>query len=134
MFVTIAAIATFSAQFIFLFNFVHSIFKGRKAPANPWKSNTLEWTTPRRPEHGNWIGPIPKVFRWSYDYGKPVKPEYWDKLTDEEKVNFPDFIPQNVPLTHTSETNFPHEDDLAAKEELDGMVISKVKPEEISET
>lgn len=118
MFVTVAAIVTFSAQFIFLFNFFHSIYKGRKAPANPWRSNTLEWTTPRRPEHGNWVGRIPKVFRWSYDYSKPGADE--------------DFIPQNIPLTHTSESNLPHENDLAEKEELDGMVISDVKPEEIS--
>jgi len=119
MFVTVAAIITFGAQFIFLFNFFHSIWKGRKAPANPWKSNTLEWTTPRRPEHGNWVGPIPKVFRWSYDYSKPGADE--------------DFIPQNVPLSHTPESNLPHENDLAEKEELDGMVIRDVKPEEISE-
>ena len=119
MFVSIAAIVTFSAQFIFLFNFFHSIWKGRKAPANPWRSNTLEWTTPRLPEHGNWVGPIPKVFRWSYDYSKPGSEE--------------DFIPQNIPLSHTPESNLPHENDLAEKEELDGMVIKDVKPEEISE-
>ena len=119
MFVSIAAIVTFSAQFIFLFNFFHSIFKGRKAPANPWRSNTLEWTTPRRPEHGNWLGAIPKVFRWAYDYSKPGSKE--------------DYIGQNIPLTHTPESNLPHEKDLADKEELDGMVIHDVKPEEISE-
>jgi len=119
MFVSVAAILTFGAQFIFLFNFFHSIWKGRKAPANPWRSNTLEWTTPRLPEHGNWVGPIPKVFRWSYDYSKPGADE--------------DFIPQNIPLSHTPESNLPHENDLAEKEELDGMVIKDVKPEEISE-
>lgn len=119
MFVSIAAIITFGVQFLFLFNFFHSIWKGRKAPSNPWKSNTLEWTTPRLPEHGNWVGPIPKVFRWPYDYSKP----------DAEE----DFIPQNIPLSHTPESNFPHEDELAEKEELDGMVIREVKPEEISE-
>ncbi len=34
-FVSVAAIVTFAAQFIFLFNFFYSIFKGRKAPTKP---------------------------------------------------------------------------------------------------
>ena len=46
MFITIAAICTFIGQFVFLFNFFYSMYRGRKAPANPWKSTTLEWTTP----------------------------------------------------------------------------------------
>ncbi len=45
-FITIAAVVTMAAQFIFLFNFFYSMFKGKIASANPWKSNTLEWTTP----------------------------------------------------------------------------------------
>lgn len=94
-FVSVAAILTFGAQFIFLFNFFYNIFKGRKAPANPWNSNTLEWTTPRVPEHGNWPGAIPTVYRWPYDYSKPGAPE--------------DFIPQHIPLTETPESNLPHE-------------------------
>src|SRR5690606_37730737 len=52
VFVSVAAIITFAAQFIFVFNFFYSIFKGKKAPLNPWNSNTLEWTTPRNPGHG----------------------------------------------------------------------------------
>ena len=47
------------------------IFKGRKLTTlNPWGSTTLEWTTPLKPEHGNWVGEIPEVHRWAYDYGK----------------------------------------------------------------
>ncbi len=95
MFVSVAAIITFSAQFIFLFNFFYAIFRGKKAPSNPWRSNTLEWTTPRVPEHGNWPGEIPKVYRWAYDYSKPGAPE--------------DFIGQHIPLTDTPESNLPHE-------------------------
>lgn len=67
MFISAAAIITVSAQFIFVFNFFYSIFFGRKAPKNPWKSNTLEWTTPINLGHGNWVGPIPTVYRWPYD-------------------------------------------------------------------
>ena len=70
-FISIAAIITFTAQAIFAWNFFYSIFKGKKAPQNPWNSTTLEWTTPVNPGHGNWEGEIPAVYRWPYDYSKP---------------------------------------------------------------
>ncbi|MDR0791893.1 MAG: cbb3-type cytochrome c oxidase subunit I [Chitinophagaceae bacterium] len=83
-FITIVTIITFAVQILFLFNFFYSIFKGRRITTqNPWKANTLEWTTPIEPIHGNWPGEIPEVHRWPYDYGKE----------GEE-----DFIPQNVPI------------------------------------
>ena len=68
MFVSVAAFITFAAQAIFLFNFFYSMYRGRKAILNPWSSNTLEWTTPLHPGHGNWPGEIPTVYRWPYDY------------------------------------------------------------------
>jgi len=95
MFVSVAAIITFGAQFIFLFNFFYSMYRGRKASLNPWRSNTLEWTTPLHPGHGNWPGEIPAVYRWPYDYSKPGAEE--------------DYIPQTVPLSETPESNLPHE-------------------------
>ena len=52
-FISLAAIAVFLAQFIFLANFLHSIWRGRRASQNSWQSNTLEWTTPLEPIHGN---------------------------------------------------------------------------------
>jgi cytochrome c oxidase subunit 1 len=88
--VNINSVVTFFAataaivQLIFLFNFIYSIFRGERAVMNPWKSNTLEWTTPVERIHGNWPGKIPQVYRWAYDYSKP----------GSEK----DFIPQNIPL------------------------------------
>ena len=94
-FISLAAIFTFSAQFIFLWNFFYSMFNGRKSPQNPWRSNTLEWTAPINPGHGNWEGEIPAVYRWSYDYSKPGSEE--------------DFIPQNIPYSQTPESNLPHE-------------------------
>ena len=71
-------------QLIFLYNFFSSIFYGKKAEQNPWKSNTLEWTAPVEHIHGNWPGEIPEVHRWPYDYSKPGHDE--------------DFVPQNVPM------------------------------------
>lgn len=83
-FITIFTIVAALAQALFLFNFVYSIFRGQKAPQNPWNSNTLEWTTPVEHIHGNWPGAIPEVHRWPYDYSKPGKDQ--------------DFVPQTVPI------------------------------------
>jgi cytochrome c oxidase subunit 1 len=82
--ITVSAIIGALAQLIFIFNFFYSMFRGEKAPQNPWNSNTLEWTNPVAHIHGNWPGPLPEVHRWPYDYSKPGS----DK----------DFIPQTVPL------------------------------------
>ncbi len=102
MFVSAAAIFTFGAQILFLLNFFYSIYRGKKAPENPWNSNTLEWTTPRLPGHGNWPGELPTVHRWPYDYSKPGSES--------------DFIPQTVPFSETPESNFDHEQELAKQE------------------
>jgi len=70
-FISIVSIIVFAVQLLFVFNFFYSIFKGRRVKSeNPWGSNTLEWTTPIHPGHGNWVGEIPEVHRWAYDYGK----------------------------------------------------------------
>lgn len=73
-----------AAQIIFFYNFFRSIWYGQPASQNPWKANTLEWTTPVERLHGNWPGPLPEVHRWPYDYSKPGKAE--------------DFVLQTVPL------------------------------------
>ncbi|MEO6131711.1 MAG: cbb3-type cytochrome c oxidase subunit I, partial [Saprospiraceae bacterium] len=85
-FITIAAIIVFSAQILFVFNFFYSIWNGKKMTTqNPWGANTLEWTAPIKPVHGNWPGKIPTVHRWAYDYSKE----------GAEK----DFIQQHIPMT-----------------------------------
>jgi cytochrome c oxidase subunit I len=82
-FISTVAMIVFAVQILFLFNFFYSIFKGRKLTnPNPWESNTLEWTTPIHPGHGNWVGEIPEVHRWAYDYAKDGK----------------EFIPQTTPV------------------------------------
>ena len=87
--ITVFAIIAAVGQAIFLFNFFYSIYRGPKAVQNPWKSNTLEWTTPVEHVHGNWPGALPVVHRWPYDYSKPGAEE--------------DFIPQTVPLADGEE-------------------------------
>lgn len=88
--ITWFAILAFAGQLIFFFNFVYSALRGPKAPQNPWKANSLEWTTGVKHIHGNWPGEIPTVYRWPYDYSKLN--ENGDYVTGE------DFIPQIVPL------------------------------------
>ena len=83
--ITVFALVTGLAQLIFLFNFFHSMYYGKKAEKNPWNSNTLEWTAPVEHIHGNWPGKIPEVFRWAYDYSKPGKNQ--------------DFVPQSTPIS-----------------------------------
>ena len=82
-FISFVAMVVFVTQLLFVFNFFYSIFKGRKVKdANPWSANTLEWTTPINPGHGNWPGEIPEVFRGAYDYAKDGR----------------EFIPQTEPI------------------------------------
>ncbi len=100
-FITIAAILGVFGQFIFLGNFLVSIFRGKKAPANPWNSNTLEWTTPVNPGHGNWPGAIPEVHRWPYDYSMPgVKKDYLPQhIPDDDPdwfIDVPDTTPEPI--------------------------------------
>ena len=82
--ITIFALIGGLIQLVFLYNFIYSMFYGKKAEQNPWKSNTLEWTASMKHIHGNWQGKLPEVFRWPYDYSKPGYDE--------------DFVPQNMPM------------------------------------
>ncbi|CAD0002737.1 MAG TPA: cbb3-type cytochrome c oxidase subunit I [Flavobacterium sp.] len=87
--ITMFALIGGAFQLVFLYNFFSSIFYGKKAVQNPWKSTTLEWTTPVEHIHGNWPGEIPHVYRWPYDYSNP-----------NHDV---DFVPQNVPMKEGEE-------------------------------
>ena len=73
--ITVFALLAGAAQLVFLYNFLHSMFFGKKAEQNPWRSNTMEWTAPVEHIHGNWPGEIPHVHRWAYDYSKPGQKE-----------------------------------------------------------
>ena len=84
--ITVFAITGALAQGLFLFNFFYSIFRGPKAPQNPWNSTTLEWTTPVEAIHGNWPGELPTVHRWPYDYSKPgASQDYITQITPLEE-------------------------------------------------
>jgi len=69
--ISAVAVVAFSTQLLFVIHFFYSIFWGpRVKDTNPWKANTLEWTTPIHPVHGNWPGEIPTVYRGPYEYSK----------------------------------------------------------------
>ncbi|MDJ0842401.1 MAG: cbb3-type cytochrome c oxidase subunit I, partial [Acidobacteriota bacterium] len=69
-------------QFFFIWNFFHSIWKGRKVENdNPWQATTLDWQTPTPPPHGN-FDVVPTVYRDPYEYSVPGHDQ--------------DFLPQNA--------------------------------------
>jgi cytochrome c oxidase subunit 1 len=89
--ITIAAIIGGVAQLVFIYNFFTSIFIGEKSDGNPWKANTLEWSTPVERIHGNWPGEIPTVYRGPYEYSHPDReedywPQHWPNEETEEQV------------------------------------------------
>ncbi len=82
-FISISAFLLFAAQILFFVNFWWSMFKGQKAPLNPWDDNGLEWTLPSPAPHGNWETP-PTVYRGPYEFSAPEVSE--------------DYLPQNRKL------------------------------------
>ncbi|MFT3902863.1 MAG: cbb3-type cytochrome c oxidase subunit I [Niabella sp.] len=81
--ISVVTIIVFAVQLMFVFNYFYSMYKGRRVRStNPWDANTLEWTTPINPGHGNWPGEIPEVHRWPYDYSKDGR----DFIPQTEKI------------------------------------------------
>ena len=92
-FISVSAFALLVAQLPFVWNFFHSLFRGRKAEMNPWRDNGLEWTVPSPPPHGNFAH-TPTVHHGPYEFSHPDAPE--------------DFLPQNQPLPPGSGTRGAH--------------------------
>jgi cytochrome c oxidase subunit 1 len=82
-FISINAFLLFGTQAIFFVNFWWSMFKGKKAPLNPWEDNGLEWTLPSPAPHGNWEAP-PTVYRGPYEFSVPGMSE--DYLPQTKKL------------------------------------------------
>jgi len=83
VFISISAFTLGVAQLVFIYNFFSSLLRGPRAEPNPWHANTLEWTAPSPPPHGNWGPTEPVVYRWPYDYSIPGAAE--------------DYVPQTAP-------------------------------------
>jgi len=76
VFITVSAVCLGLSQIPFAINFFWSLFAGKKATENPWNANTLEWTAPSPPPHGN-FGALPTVYRGPYEYSSPEVTEDW---------------------------------------------------------
>jgi cytochrome c oxidase subunit I len=69
-FITVAALITGAAQLIFVYNLIHSRFRGEPASDNPWEGTSLEWSTPTTPPpHNNFGDHLPVVYHDPYQYG-----------------------------------------------------------------
>jgi cytochrome c oxidase subunit I len=85
-FITVAAIVTGFAQFIFLYNLVHSYFRGKLAPENPWEATSLEWSTPTPVPFDNFAGKHPVVYHDPYQYGVQSSTGDYVMQTSSEQV------------------------------------------------
>ncbi|MBP6669264.1 MAG: cbb3-type cytochrome c oxidase subunit I [Gemmatimonadales bacterium] len=79
---TLSAIGLIVSQFLFLLNLVRSLRHGAVAGPNPWSANSLEWSAPSPPPHGNFAA-VPVVYRGPYEYSVEGRSE--------------DFWPQHLP-------------------------------------
>ncbi|HKO61786.1 MAG TPA: cbb3-type cytochrome c oxidase subunit I [Pyrinomonadaceae bacterium] len=84
VFVSISAIVTVLVQFLFYFNVIWSVFKGKKADDNPWEATTLEWTTTSPPPHDNFAGVLPTVYRGPYEFAVPGAPKDYLMQTEPD--------------------------------------------------
>jgi cytochrome c oxidase subunit 1 len=83
IFATVSLLVMLVFQLVFFYNcFISWRKKEKDAGPNPWKANTLEWTTESPPPHGNWPE-LPTVYRGPYEYSLPDREE--------------DYFPQNIP-------------------------------------
>jgi cytochrome c oxidase subunit 1 len=77
IFATSMLILMIVSQIPFFINFFYSMFYGKKAGANPWQANTLEWVAPSPPPHGN-FAELPNVYRGPYEFSVPGRAsDFW---------------------------------------------------------
>jgi len=75
--ITTSAFILGAAQVLFVFNFVYSLLKGKKAEQNPWEAATLEWTVDSPIPHGNFSS-TPTVHVGPHEYSHPnLKDKDW---------------------------------------------------------
>jgi cytochrome c oxidase subunit I len=86
IFISMSAFCLGATQLLFFANLIYGLFFGPKANRNPWESNTLDWSAPTPPPHGNFGAKIPTVHRGPYEYSSPEVTE--------------DFLPQDRELGH----------------------------------
>jgi cytochrome c oxidase subunit I len=75
-FITVAALLTGAAQFIFLYNLIWSRFRGAIASDNPWEATTLEWSTSSPPPFDNFGGRHMTVYNGPNEFGVDGPQDY----------------------------------------------------------
>ncbi|MFQ5697174.1 MAG: cbb3-type cytochrome c oxidase subunit I [Myxococcota bacterium] len=74
---TVSLVVMLAFQLVFIWNFFRCLRHGKPAGQNPWRANTLEWTVPSPPPHGN-FAEMPTVYRGPYEYSVPGREDdYW---------------------------------------------------------
>ena len=86
VFISWSAFILGAAQLIFIVNYFYSMFWGRRAEANPWESNSIEFSTPSPIPYYNYET-IPTVYRGPYEYS----------AKDEEVEDKDDYSPMTEP-------------------------------------
>jgi cytochrome c oxidase subunit 1 len=81
--ISISAFLLLASQLPFIWNFFWSLWKGAKAPDNPWHDNGLEWTVPSPPPHGNFAR-TPTVHHGPYEYSSPLTKD--DYLPQDREI------------------------------------------------
>jgi cytochrome c oxidase subunit 1 len=83
-FISYMAFTLFTGQVFFVGNFLYSVFRGKRAPENPWQVGTLEWQIPSPPPHHN-FDVIPTVIHGPHEFNNPrVKGKDW--LAQDEEI------------------------------------------------
>jgi cytochrome c oxidase subunit 1 len=94
-FITICALGMGLSQIILIVNMVYSMFYGKKVGRNPWRANTLEWTAPSPPGHGNFDFQ-PVVYRGPYEYASPeMADDFYPQIQPP-----PEGVPEQPRLVH----------------------------------
>jgi cytochrome c oxidase subunit I len=70
MFITLCAFGLGASTFVFIYNAIVSWIRGEPAPANPWRSLTLEWQVSSPPPVFNFDSQ-PRIVGGPYNYGQP---------------------------------------------------------------
>jgi cytochrome c oxidase subunit I len=70
---SVGALVVGIGMIVLMTNLIHSLYRGRPAPANPWGGATLEWQCSSPPPHDNFKTPPPAgdpydYDDWEYDY------------------------------------------------------------------